>query len=78
MALRQRIEAGELTEEDRREVRGRFEEFVTEQYRAQGNDPRAYTPQIRSLSGKLTEAYLDEGKSLEEIQELLSSGQLRP
>lgn len=76
--LRQTIEAGELTEEDRSEVRKRFEDFITEQYRAQGNDPRAYTPQIRSLARKLTQAYLDEGKSLEEIQELLRSGQLRP
>jgi hypothetical protein len=77
-ALRQRIEAGEVTGEDRHEVRKRFEDFVSEQYRAQGNDPRAHTPQIQSLATKLTELYLDEGKSLEEIQELILSGQLRP
>jgi len=77
-ALRQRIEAGEVTEEDRRQARERFEDFITEQYRAQGNDPRAHTPQIQSLARKLTQAYLDEGKSLEEIQQLIRSGQLRP
>ena len=76
--LRRRIEAGELTEEDRAETRRRFEDFVEEQYRAQGNDPRAHRPQIQSLSRKLEKAYLDEGKSLEEIQELIRNGQLRP
>ncbi len=76
--LRRRAAAGELTEEDRREVRQRFEQSVEKIYRDQGNDPRAHRPQILSLARKLEKAYLDEGKSIEEIQELIRSGQLRP
>ncbi len=77
-ALRQRIEAGSVTDEDRRAVRKRFEGFLEEQYRAQGQDPRAFRADIQRLARKMTDAYLDEGKSVEEIGELIRNGQMRP
>ena len=76
--LRRRAEAGELTEEDRKEVRKRFEDSLTEIYRSQGNDPRAHRADIVKLARKMERAYLDDGKTIEEIQQMIASGALRP
>lgn len=77
--LRARIEAGELTDEDRRELRVTFEESVANAYRAQGNtDLRAHRPRIQSLARKMTELFVDEGRSIEEIRAMLKDGRLRP
>ena len=62
----------------RAEVRANIRSFLEDQYRGQGNDPRVYRQDIDRLTAKIETLYLDEGKSLEEIQEMFVAGQLRP
>jgi len=77
--VRGRIEAGELTEQERRDLRVTFEEAIANSYRAQGNaDLRAHRPQIQGLARKMTGLFADEGKSIEEIRAMLKDGRLRP
>jgi hypothetical protein len=77
-ALRQAIDAGELTKEDREELRKLFEESLEGFVEAQGNDARALRPQLRRLSEEMTRLFVDEGKTTEEIREMLERGELRP
>lgn len=77
-ALRESIEAGTFTEADRKELRLFLEEQVTERWKEQGNDPRQFRREIQSLADRMTDLFVDEGRSFEEIQEMLGSGQLRP
>jgi hypothetical protein len=76
--LRKAIEAGEFTDDDRRDLRSEFERSITESYRSQGNDPRRFRPQIQSLARKMVDLFVDEGKSIEEIGQMLADGSLRP
>jgi len=76
--LRKLIEAGEFTDDDRRALRTEFERSITENFQGQGNDPRALRPQIQSLARKMVALFVDEGKSIEEIQRMLADGSLRP
>ena len=76
--LRKAIEAGEFGDEDRRSLRLEFERTITEGYRNQGNDPRQFRPQIQSLARKMVTLFVDEGKTIEEIQQMLIDGRLRP
>ena len=76
--VRAAIDAGEFTDEDRRELLRDFARAIEESYRNQGNDPRPFQPQIQSLSRKMVALFVDEGKSVEEIQQMLMDGRLRP
>jgi hypothetical protein len=76
--LRQAIEDGTFGDDDRRALRVEFEEKITELYENQGNDPREFRPQIQSLARKMVSLFVDEGKSIEEIQRMLADGSLRP
>lgn len=77
--LRARIDSGEFGEEERRALRLQFEEWVADGYRRQGNaDLRRFRPQIQSLARKMTELFVDEGRSLEELSAMLQDGRLRP
>jgi hypothetical protein len=76
--LRKTIEAGEFTDDDRRELRLGFERSIAQSFQDQGNDPRVLRPQIQSLARKMTALFVDEGKSIEEIQRMLADGSLRP
>jgi hypothetical protein len=76
--VRKAIEAGEFTDEDRSTMRREFERAITESYQSQGNDPREFRPQIQSLARKMVALFVDEGKSIEEIQRMLMDGRLRP
>jgi hypothetical protein len=76
--LRKLIEAGEFTDDDRRALRTEFERSITENFQGQGNDPRELRPQIQSLARKMVALFVDEGRSIEEIQRMLADGSLRP
>ena len=62
----------------RRELRLAFERQIRESYRNQGNDPRQFEPQIQRLAEKMVALFVDDGKSIEEIQQMLQDGRLRP
>jgi hypothetical protein len=76
--IRRAIDAGEFTDEDRSELRREFERSITASFQGQGNDPRQFRPQIQSLARKMVALFVDEGKSIEEIQRMLADGSLRP
>jgi hypothetical protein len=76
--LRKAIEAGEFTDDDRRDLRLEFERSITESFQGQGNDPREIRPQIQSLARKMVTLFVDEGNSIEEIQQMLIDGRLLP
>jgi len=76
--LRKAIEAGEFTDDDRRDLRLEFERGITEGYQNQNVDPRQFRPQIQSLARRMVDLFVDEGKSIEEIQKMLADGSLRP
>ncbi len=76
--VRGAIEAGRFSEEDRRDLRVEFERAIAESYRSQGNDPRKFRPQIQSLARTMVELFVDDGRSIAEIQRMLMDGRLRP
>ncbi len=76
--LRKTIEAGEFSEEDRRTLLLEFERTIAEGYQNQNADPQKSRPQIQSLARKMVALFVDEGKSIEEIQKMLADGSLRP
>ncbi len=76
--LRKAIEAGEFSDDDRQELRREFERSIAESFEGQGNDPRQLRPQIQSLAEKMVALFVDEGKSIEDIQKMLADGSLRP
>jgi hypothetical protein len=76
--LRKSIDTGEFTDEDRIELRVEFERSLAESFQSQGNDPRQLRPQIQSLAQKMVALFVDEGKSVADIQKMLADGSLRP
>jgi hypothetical protein len=76
--VRSAIDAGEFTDDDRSDLRVEFERHITESYRSQGNDPRLFRPEIQSLARKMVALFVDDGKSIEEIQQMLMDGRVRP
>lgn len=76
--LRAAIEEGTFSEEDREDLRLAFAQQIAESYRNQGNDPREFEPQIQSLAEQMVTLFVEEGKTMEEIQQMLQDGRLRP
>jgi hypothetical protein len=76
--LRRAIDAGEFTDDDRSDLRVEFERHIAESYRSQGNDPRSFRPEIQSLARKMVALFVDDGKSIEEIRQMLVDGRVRP
>jgi len=76
--IRAAIDAGTFTEDDRRRLRTGFEAALSEQFQAQGNDPRQVRGQIQGLARKMTALFVDEGMSLTQIQEQMRQGRLVP
>jgi hypothetical protein len=74
--VRGAIDAGEFGEGDREALRAAFERHITEFFQGQGNDPRVLRPQIKSLSEKLVALFVDQGKSIREIRQMLIDGRL--
>lgn len=75
--LRRMIEAGEVPDEVRQQVRARIREDLEEFYRSQGNDPRAHEAEIRQLAADIEHLYLDEGLSTQEIRDRIATGALQ-
>jgi hypothetical protein len=77
-ALRAALAAGEFGHDERVALRVETERMLSEAWQAQGNDPRRSRREIQSLARKITDLLVDEGKSVEEIQQMLGSGQILP
>ena len=70
-------EAGqEVPEEVRLDVRQRVRREVEASFRAQDQDPNKFRGRVERLTRQIEQQLLDEGKSVEEIQKMLRSGEL--
>ena len=76
--LRAAIEAGTFGDDERRALRVQIEAWLADHYKVQGNDARAFRPQIQSLARKIVRLVVDDGKSFEEVGKMLQDGRLRP
>jgi hypothetical protein len=62
----------------RAEVRARIRTSVEEAVRQQGEDPRNMSAQVDALTRKIEHLILDEGKSVEDVQQMLKRGEVVP
>jgi len=69
---------GELPEEVRERVQARIRAAVEQSIREAGADPRDFEREVDSLTRKIGELLLDEGRSLEEVEQLLEDGKINP
>lgn len=76
--LREAARSGSLGEDGREALRETIRADLEEQYRSQGNDPRAHRAAIESLARKIERQFVEEGRSFEEIRAMIRRGELRP
>jgi hypothetical protein len=69
---------GEFSEETRERVRARIRAALEESIGEAGADPRDFEREVDSLTRRISELLLDEGRSLEEIEQLLEDGKINP
>jgi len=69
---------GELPEEARESAQARIRAAVEQSIRDAGADPRDFEREVDSLTRKIGELLLDEGRSLEEVEQLLEDGKINP
>jgi len=63
---------------DRAQSRAAIHKAVEDAVKANGNDPSAVSSQIERITGKIERALFDQGKSIEEVQQLISRGEISP
>ena len=49
-----------------------------EAWAEQGNDPALFRREIQSVARQMVDLFVDEGRSVKEIREMLADGRLRP
>jgi hypothetical protein len=64
--------------DDRSAARVVIRQNIEDAVKAQGEDPRLHAGAIDGLARKVERLLFDEGKSVEEVQAMIASGQLRP
>jgi len=62
----------------RADVRAQIRQGVEEAFRRQSTDPRAASAEVDRLTSKIEHLILDEGKSPEQVQEMLKRGEVTP
>jgi hypothetical protein len=67
-----------VPEDVRASVRAEVRRSVEEAFRQQSTDPRTASSQVDGLTRKIEHLILDEGKSPEEVQEMLKRGEIIP
>lgn len=63
---------------DREQARAAIRKAVEDAVKANGNDPSAVSSQIQRIAGKIERALFDQGKSIEEVQQMISRGEIGP
>ncbi len=71
-------EGGELSEDVRETAEARIRAAVEQSIRDAGADPRDLEREVDSVTRKIGELLLDEGLSLEEVEQLLEDGKINP
>jgi hypothetical protein len=63
---------------DRDQARAAIRKAVEDAVKANGNSPSAVSPQIDRITTKIEHALFDQGKSVEEVQSMISRGEIGP
>jgi hypothetical protein len=63
---------------DRDQARAAIRKAVEDAVKASGNNPAAVSPQIDRITTKIERALFDQGKSIEEVQSMISRGEIGP
>jgi hypothetical protein len=63
---------------DREQARAAIHKAVEDAVKANGNDPSAVSSQIERIAGKIERTLFDQGKSIEEVQQMISRGEISP
>jgi hypothetical protein len=63
---------------DREQARAAIHKAVEDAVKANGNDPAAVSSQIQRITGKIERALFDQGKSIEEVQQMIARGEIGP
>lgn len=63
---------------DREQARAAIHKAVEDAVKANGNDPSAVSSQIERITGKIEHALFDQGKSIEDVQAMISRGEIGP
>lgn len=69
---------GEIPEDVRERVQATIRAAVEESIRDAGADPRDFEREVKSFTRKISELLLDQGRSLEEVEQLLEDGKINP
>lgn len=78
-AVEQRTkEGGEIPEEMRERVRAEIRAAVEESVRESGRDPANFESEIDSLTHQIERRMLDEGRSPQEVEQMLKDGRIKP
>ncbi|MEE8475339.1 MAG: hypothetical protein V3T01_08320 [Myxococcota bacterium] len=70
--------AGEISRTTRMQVRGVIYEWLEQGMQELGQSPKPLKPQLEDLSVRIEKELLDEGRSVEEVVEMIEKGKLRP
>jgi hypothetical protein len=63
---------------DREQARAAIRKAVEDAVKANGNDPSSVSSQIERITGKIERALFDHGKSIEDVQAMISRGEIGP
>ena len=63
---------------DREQARAAIRKAVEDAVKANGNDPTAVSSLIQRVTGRIEHALFDQGKSVEEVQQMISRGEIGP
>jgi len=63
---------------DRGQARAAIHKAVEDAVKANGNDPSAVSSQIERITGRIESALFDQGKSVEDVQQMISRGEIGP
>jgi putative ABC transport system ATP-binding protein len=61
-----------------RRARAAIHKAVEDAVKANGNDPSAVSSQIETITGKIEHALFDQDKSIEDVQAMISRGEIAP
>jgi hypothetical protein len=75
---RRREEGGQVPDETREQVRAEIRARVEKWVRDNGSNPREYKLEVDSLTRKIEREVFDEGRSLEEVEQRLRDGKIKP
>jgi hypothetical protein len=75
--VRTAIDDGSFSEDDRRELGLSFRRYLQNEFRKAGNDPARFRLEVDYLTDQMLEAFVDDGKSFEQILTMFANDEFR-